>query len=395
MHLKLQPPLHICHIVDNLMDLKKCRQILENLASATGPDFEHTLVVLSKGKGLNINLPANTTWLELDLKKHLSIKSIIECQRALRALKPDLCQTYGDMAIFTLWIARRNLVPATLHSLLSETTTSPYPSWFRFLLFRLISPSIDYFTVPSEHDAAWLNERIKVKKEQILQCPLPINMRRHCPPLREVKSSNTLHLQGELSIPSSKFLIGISLSNMDKEQAFSFINDFICAKKHSTRLRKHAVLLVLGNTNYLPALRIHIDKQAIPCDICYIGFLKDYSRIFTRLDAFVHLETMHKPTRLLLEAMAMGLPIISHRNQRPEDKSLHPINWSVQNGGVQIQEQLIELFSHDNKRFALGRAARQYVKTKHCIQQYQEQIKTLYCTAKDPLEKKPLSRNAF
>lgn len=396
MHLKLQPPLHICHIVDNLNDLKKCRQILENLTCATGPDYEHTLVVLSKGKGLNINLPANTTCLELNFKEKPGIKSIFECQRALRALKPDLCQTYGDIAIFTLWLARRSLVPATLHSLLSEDSTPPYPSWFRFILFRFVRSSIDFYTVPSEHDASWLTERIKVKKGQILHIPLPINIRRHSPPLREVKKSNTLHLQGELSIPSSKFLIGISISNMEKEQAFSFINDFICAKKRSTRLRKHAVLLLLGNTHYLPELRIHIDKQSIPCDVCYIGFLKDYAHIFMRLDAFVHLEPAdkqpHKPTRLLLEAMAMGLPVISQRTQRPSEKSLHPINWSLQNGCVHIQEQLIELLNHDNKRLALGRAAREYVKNNHCLLQYQEKIKTLYCSAKNTEHHSPNKR---
>ena len=381
MYLKPQASRHVCHFVEHLKETETCQQILENMASQPEANVEHTLIVLHESKGNRISLPANAKYLELNIKTIFSIKSILECQRALKALKPDICQTYGDETILLHWLSLCESVFLRIHSLPSEPSISLLLYWKRYLYFLISRKIVHYFTVASRVDASWLNKSMKIKTEQIKLIRLPINTQEKCPPLRKIELYQTIYLQEKetlLSLSNNKFLIGISVNNMEKENAIFFFNTFIDVIQNTSILPQHLVLVVLGNAPYLPDLRRHFEKKMISSTVCYIGFLNDYFSILTRLDTFVHLEPTEKPARLLLEAMSMALPIVSYRTQIPTEKSVHPINWSLKNNKYGIKEQLISLFQNQNKRLLLGRSSREYVKKYHCIHMYQQTIKRLY-----------------
>ena len=402
MHLESQAPLHVCHFIEHLKETETCQQILENMASQPEANVEHTLIVIHESKGNRISLPANAKYLELNIKKIFSIKSILECQRALKALKPDICQTYGDEAILLHWLSLYESVVLRIHSLPSEPSISLLSHWKRYLYFLISRKNIHYFTVASRLDALWLIKSMKIKTEQIKLVQLPINTQDQCPPLRKIERYQTIYLQEKetlLSLANNKFLIGISVNNMEKDNALFFFNAFIEVTQNASILPEHLVLVVLGNAPYLPELRRHFEKKMISSTVCYIGFLNDYFSILTRLDTFVHLEPTEKPARLLLEAMSMALPIVSYRTQIPTEKSFHPINWSLKNKKYGIKEQLISLFQNQNKRLLLGRSSREYVKTYHCIHMYHQTIKRLYfikehtSLSESSLKKNPKNNN--
>lgn len=378
--MSLQSPLHICHFVDNIDDTETNRQILQNITAANNSDFKQTLVVINKRNGINITLPTNINYLELNIPSSFGITAIFAYQRALRILKPQICQSYGDIAASVLWVARRQNVSLTLHSLRCDSSSS-LPRWMRFLFFRLLRRSVDYFTVLSTGDFSWLLHAVNVKKEKIKLLRSPVNSAQYCPVLRQIELTKSHYSIDNISIPANKFVIGVSVNDISKERIFSFLHEYINARKMSDTLRHHSALFMLGNTSYLCELRLYCEEHLPLVDVYFFGFHENYSRFFSQMDAFVYLPPLIHPPTTLLEAMSMGLPIISHRKITPPKNSLHPINWSIQNGDIHIRHQLIDLFINNEKRLALGRKTRLHTQNKHCINKYRKKITDLYYLA--------------
>lgn len=369
--------LHICHIIHDIMEIEKCSQVIENISSTNHNDAQHTLIILKPLNGLNISLPSHVSCLELNLKKIFNIRSLFIYKKALKAINPNICQSYGDKAAIMLWIAKRNQIPLTLHSTLLHANSS-LPNWMRNIYFRFLRSSIDFFTVSSAKESSWLSSKIAVKPEKIKLIRPAINARQHSPSLHQVPYNHSYFIFDNIMIPNRKYIFAFSIEKLDKETVFSFIDDYARAKKLSITLFRHSYLLILGNNKYLSDLRHYVEQKITTEDVCFTGFINDHYRLFSRVDIFVHLEQIDKPSIVLLEAMAMSLPIISPRCEKTIQDNLNPFNWELENGQTQIQEQLIELVNNDKKRLALGRASREYVSKYHCIQKHHHIIKKLY-----------------
>ena len=108
------PPRQICHIVSSLNDTAQNDLVFANIRQFPQPHYEHTLVVLKKSKVHPVKLPRQVSCLELALKGSL-IRRLRECHKALSALKPDVCQTYGDTTFPLQWLAHRLDIPVKLH----------------------------------------------------------------------------------------------------------------------------------------------------------------------------------------------------------------------------------------------------------------------------------------
>ncbi|WP_394209381.1 glycosyltransferase family 4 protein [Enterovibrio calviensis] len=380
-------PLHICHVVSSLSDAMQNDQVFSNIRHFPQPYFEHTLIVLKKSKILSPQtLPHHASFLELDLKGSLP-RRLRECHKVLVALKPHVCQTYGDKTFPIQWVARRQNVPVKLHMYQNSAGESKgLNAWFRQWMHRTLSYSSDFVIAQSDTDKAWLNQVANIPKDKLQLIRCGVDSRKYCPSLKVIDTNVTNHFVGTVPVPTHRFVIGVDVSGQRKSKLEAFFDEYFAACMRSPTFKQQTLLLVSGNSPHLNRLRRGFEgKNVAEEQIRFCGHLKDNYLFHTHIDAFVCLRPEQHDTSVL-EAMSMGLPIASHRTDSEYADVDHPLYWSTDSETNMLQDQLLELFSDNNKRLKIGRAARRFVQDFHCQPTYHSRFKMLYDLANSTLK---------
>ncbi|WP_028023941.1 glycosyltransferase family 4 protein [Enterovibrio calviensis] len=374
-------PIHICHIVGSMADAMQDDQVFSNIRQFRQPEFEHTLIVLKRSKILSTkHLPANVSCLELNVGDS-RFGQFLECKKALTALKPDVCLTYGSKVYPMQWVAKRLNVPVKLHVHRQENTQrNALSKWFHEWVHRTLSHSSDLVVAPSDMAQAWLNQHAKIPNAKIKLIRHGIDSQKLCPPLRAVESTITENLVGSVAVPSHRLVMGLNVSGLSKQVIVDFFDEYFAACLRSPMFVQQTLLLVVGNTPHLSKLQQELDNRGVSeKQVSFTGHLNNLSLFYKHIDIYVYLQPQEQSVSLL-EAMSMGLPIASTRlpHQSSTNKKGHPVYWSTDADNDPLRDQLLELFLKSNKRLMLGRASRRYVQDKHHPEVYESQYRALF-----------------
>ncbi|WP_407333457.1 glycosyltransferase [Enterovibrio sp. 27052020O] len=381
--MSVKQPLHICHFVGSLTDTVLNDQVFTNIRAFPHPYFEHTLVVLKKSKIPSTGtIPNHVSCLELDLNGLLPSK-LRQCHKALLALKPNICQTYGDQTFPIQWVAHKRNIPVKLHFYQNPTgKRGGFRSWFRQWMHRTLSYSSDFVIAQSEADKAWLTHVANISPERLKLIRSGINSRQCCPSLKAIDPNVTNHFVGTVPVPAHRFVVGVDVAGQSKASLEVLFDEYFAACMRSPTFRLQTLLLVAGNNPHLNQLRRALKNQyAAEEQVRFCGRLKDKHHFHSHIDTFVCLRPQHSDASVL-EAMSMGLPIASNRIGNDCHDDDHPICWTTESGSELLQDQLLDLFSDNNKRLKIGRASRRYIQDFHNQHTYHTRFNTLYEMAK-------------
>ncbi|WP_235956420.1 glycosyltransferase family 4 protein [Grimontia sedimenti] len=375
----VKSPRQICHIVSSLNDTAQNDLVFANIRQFPLPHYEHTLVVLKKSKVQPVKLPRQVSCLELALKGSLP-RRLRTCNRALSALKPDICQTYGDTTFPIQWLAHRLDIPVKLHIHINNDS---HCGFWRELLrpwkYRLLAHSADFVITPEDESLNWLEEKVGLEPGKAHLIRTGIDNRHYCPPLREIDPNITNHFIGTVPIPTQRFVVGVPVSGFCKSTVLAFLDEYMAARKQSPAFARDCLLLLLGNSPNLRAYRNVLDSFKITEEsVRFYSHLSDNERFYSHIDAIISLnDDTHTPVSLL-EAMSMGLPVITHRSDTDNSDEEHPLRWQVANSEPLIQHQLLTLCSDSHLRLKLGQASRAYVIHKHNHHEHRIRYRALY-----------------
>ncbi|USH04588.1 glycosyltransferase [Grimontia kaedaensis] len=373
------PPRQICHIVSSLNDTAQNDLVFANIRQFPQPHYEHTLVVLKKSKVQPVKLPRQVSCLELALKGSL-IRRLRECHKALSALKPDVCQTYGDTTFPLQWLAHRLDIPVKLHI---HTDSIDRPNRFGRALrqwkYRLFSHSADFVVTTEDTGLVWLEEKVGLEPGKAHLIRTGIDNRHHCPPLREVDPSITNHFVGTVPIPTQRFVVGVPVSGFSKSTVLSFLDEYMAARKQSPAFARECLILLLGNSPHLRAYRNVLDSFSVTEEsVRLYSHLSDNDRFYSHIDALVSLSNETQTPVALLQAMSMGLPVVTNRSESGQSEGDHPLRWQVAKNDPLMQYQLLTLFSDSRLRLKLGQASRNYIMQKHNHHEHRIRYRALY-----------------
>lgn len=377
--LSVRPPRHICHVVVSLGDVAQNEQVFANIRQFPSPHYEHTLIVLHKAKKPPLRLPHHTSCLELALDGSL-LNKIRTCHQALCAIRPDVCQTYGDQTLPVQWLAHRAGIPLRLHIAGQGNGAA---NWLarkgRVWSHKIFKHSCDFVIAADKAQEAWLKTNAGIEESKIKRVRAGIDIKTHRPPLQDVSLRNQTAFIGTLPVPANRFVIGLPVTGIGKEAVEQFLAEYVAALKHSTAFSAQALLLIIGNSPYLSFYRRFLEQHDVSDNQArFCNHHAESERFFHLLDAIVTLDDGTQPSFALLEAMSMGLPVISGRaGDSPKDDN-HPLFWLTDNGSHQFQYQMLTLYSDARKRIRLGQASRSYVLERYHHAEHQARYEKLY-----------------
>ncbi|WP_325894889.1 glycosyltransferase [Grimontia sp. NTOU-MAR1] len=372
-------PRQICHIVNSLNDTAQNDLVFANIRQFPQPHYEHTLVVLNKSKVQPMKLPRQVSCLELTLKGSF-YRRLRECNTALSALKPHVCQTYGDNTFPVQWLAHRLGIPVKLHiDTKSAHCDGAIGRTIRRWKYRLLSHSADFVITPEDEGLVWLKEKVGLESGKAHLIRTGIDNRQHCPPLREVDPNITNHFVGTVPIPTQRFVVGVPVSGVSKSTVLAFFDEYMAARKLSPSFACDCLLLILGNSPHLRTYRVMLDSLNVTEEcVRFYSHLTDNHRFFSHIDAIVSFSDDNQTPVALLQAMSMGLPVITNRSESNESNGVHPLRWQVPNTDPLMQHQLLTLFLDDHLRLRLGQASRAYVMKRHNLHEHRIRYRALY-----------------
>lgn len=370
---------HLCHVIASLADHALVEGMLANIRLFASPLYQHTVIVLHKEARPPRRLPPHTNCLELALQGS-RFDTMKTCTRALKALKPDICHTYGDAVLPFQWLAAHALVALKIHHVSDPTPPRKgVAALKRTLSYRFFGASADYVIAPNEAHIHWLQKDAGIATEKVKQVRTGIDVRRHRPLLREVATGTESRFIGSLPISSARFVIALQMKGLDEKDAWLFFKEFIAARKHSSAFASQALLLVLGNSRHLTAYRRLLMQHGVDeGQVLFCNQTLESERFYHLTDAIGLLGADSSLTPIQLEAMAMGLPIISRRETGQDVVNNHPFRWGTESGDLAMRHQMLTLFSDAKLRIQLGRISREYVLRRHQHTEHYNRYDALY-----------------
>jgi len=127
---------------------------------------------------------------------------------------------------------------------------------------------------------------------------------------------------------------------------------------------------------------IELSKElGIQSNVTFLNSTDDIIEVFKTFNIFVHTSIEPEPFgRVIIEAMAMGLPVISTNIGGPKEIISNNINGYLikPDDPELLSEKIIHLITHPEIRFKFGKSAIKTVKEKYDIRMTTENIEKLY-----------------
>ncbi|MDX2165622.1 MAG: glycosyltransferase [Deltaproteobacteria bacterium] len=295
-------PARILHVLDSLA-LGGTELVSATLIERTAGCFEHSLCSLS-GAGppaprlASVRVP--TTFLAKRRGHDWSLA--LRVARLCRRLRPHVvhARNWGTMdAVIGARLAR---VPVVIHSEHGRDLTDlDGQRRARLRVRRLLAPWIDMHVTVSADLQRWLLQSVGVRPEKVRVVPNGVD---------------TAHFAPRRDRDRWRRQQGYAPSDL----VFGAVGRLTPVKDYPTLLEAfgqllpqapHAQLVVVGDGPQRPALEADLRRRGLAGRVRLVGFSDDVVSWLSGMDVFVHPSLMEGMSNSVLEAMAVGLPVVT------------------------------------------------------------------------------------
>ena len=301
-------------------------------------------------------------------KKLLSFGRLRQLRRFLKEGEYDLVHAHLTYANIIGTITGRLAGIPTIASFRSIRPDS-HPIRGRLEAFLLSYVTTSLMAVGHSTAAA---HQHRVGKKEITA--IPNSVKRFPPPSEKERRSLRQTLVGDFQRP-----ILITVGRLIKMKGFDILlNAFATARQqHPT-----ATLLIAGSGPDHDRLADQIKALDLNDHAHLLGPRNDIVDLLAASDIFVNASHWEGLSNALLEAMAAGLPAIA-TNTSDTPRVVVPGTGLLipTNDESALTEAIITLLGDEQKRLILGRAARQHMAQAHSLENWTQQILTLWHTA--------------
>lgn len=313
-----------------------------------------------------------------DTGDSISLTRVCRALHWLKNQRPTVIHSHGYEANWFALLARRRrwslgtAVPwvATIHGWLENSRKEV----FKAFLDRL--------------SLLWADGVIAVAPGQLEQCHLRRDtLRRVIPNGVDVKyfatmgrsSSSRENRRSEWQIPTDAFAIGTA-GRLSPEKAHDV---FFRVARRMSREEQNAWFVIAGDGEERASIEAYVRSTGLGCRARLVGTLEDMAGFYSSLDLFLLTSRVEGTPRVLLEAMAAGLPVVSTsvggvRTLLPAD--LHKYTLAPSDNVEALTRQVCRLMESPSLRLELGRALSNYVGENFSSRSKARQIGRFYST---------------
>ncbi len=353
------------------------RHILTILEGFKGRDVNMSLAVFTEGK---LAAAARTLGVEVHVvpKRFRSdVSPFLALIRLIRQKQIDIVHThllsgnfYGRLSGKA---ARVKGIVTTLHHSDKEALGGSSVPFLTDLLFNLdisMAAFSDYIITPS----ADLKQRIAqqgVKAEKIIHIPNAVNL--DC---FGIADGESLACRQELGIPSGLKVVGI-VGRLVTVKNFPL---FLRAARRVIDTGILVKFLVIGDGPLRSELKTMADELKLTQYVIFTGFRQDVLRVVSSLDLFVLCSDSEVFPLALIEAMALGKPVIATNVGGIREIVDHMKDGLVFPAGdeMNLSESIIYLLTHGGEAREMGNSAREKVVTAFSLRRMTEKLLGVY-----------------
>lgn len=296
----------IVHVLYRL-DTGGMERIVVSLINATRDRYRHAVITLAGFGVLRREIEGTTVaCVSLDKRPGKDWPCHFRLWRVLRALKPDLVQTYNVGTLDLALVVRLAGVHRLVHAEHGRDVSDPdgeNPTYRR--LRRWMSPLIARHVVVSNDLKTWLIQRVGIRPSKVVYIANGTDLAVFDTAGHEPK---TRRLFGDFAPPGSVLIGNVGRLDKVKDQsglllAFKLVRD---VAGHGT-----CRLIIAGDGPQREALERHVAELGLTDSVRLLGDRQDVPQLLAECDVFVLSSIAEGMPVTLLEAMATGLPVVA------------------------------------------------------------------------------------
>jgi glycosyltransferase involved in cell wall biosynthesis len=190
------------------------------------------------------------------------------------------------------------------------------------------------------------------------------------------KAFEKKQLKASVGIPEHMNVVGM-IGRLEHVKGPGY---FVEAAMQIAKLRQDVCFVLIGDGSLKAELENKVRSQGLKERIIFTGWREDVDRMLTMLDVMV-LPSLNEAVGLvLIEAQSHGIPVVaSNVGGIPETIKENETGFLVQAGHAdKLEQAILFLLDHPDKREAMGLAAKEWVKSRFKAQQMAQDISGLY-----------------
>ncbi|MGH8191885.1 MAG: TIGR03088 family PEP-CTERM/XrtA system glycosyltransferase [Rhodanobacteraceae bacterium] len=298
----------IVHLLYRL-DTGGMERIAVSLINATRHRYRHAVIALAGVGPLRIEIENSVVaCLSLDKKPGKDWPHYFRVWRALRALKPDLVQTYNIGTLDLAPVVKLAGVRRLVHAEHGRDVSDPRGDNAKNQrLRRWMAPFITRYVAVSPDLHAWLVDTVGIASSKVMYISNGIDLAPYADTCRKSGSRRCEVLRD--FAPAGTRLIG-NVARLDKVKDHAGL---LLAFKHLREQigRVDCRLVIAGDGSQREALARQVQELGLTDTVRLLGNRRDVPALLDSCDVFVLSSIAEGMPVTLLEAMAAGLPVVA------------------------------------------------------------------------------------
>jgi sugar transferase (PEP-CTERM/EpsH1 system associated) len=294
-------PISVVHVVRSL-DVGGLENGVVNLVNRAPAGMRHTVVCMTVAGAFASRLRPEVEVLALGKKTGHDPRTFVRLVSLLRRLRPSIVHSHNWATFDAVLAARLARVPAVIHGEHGRDMTDPEGrnrrrNWLR----RASAPLVDRFVAVSEDLRHWLVDDIGLPRPKVVTIHNGVDTIRFAP-------ADSTAARIALGLPPDELVVG-TVGRLDpvKDHA-TLVRAFAAVAR-----RVRAFLVIVGDGPCRLELERLVAALGIARRVRLLGERADVPAVLDAVDLFVLPSFAEGLSNTLLEAMAMGIPVVVTR----------------------------------------------------------------------------------
>ena len=320
---------------------------------------------------------SHVSLIPLDFSKQVNLPLIFQLKRIIKKNRIDIVHGQGARAEFYARLANkitgRAKYISSIATLVEEFEVSPLRQRL-YRLFNLLSAKfVDYFIVVSDFLKKKIINEYKIPPEKVVRIYNGIESDYFRSDSVRIKRSNIKH---EFNLEKDCKIIG-SIGRLAPKKGFEYL---IQAIPGVLKTYPEIKVLIVGDGPLKAELRVLSEKLGVKDNVIFTGFRTDIKDILNAIDIFIMPSLVEGFPMVVLEAMAMGKPIIATRIDGIKEQIIDSETGLLVSpcDADALAKSIIHLFGNRKFRNMLGVNARKLVEKKFSIEKMIANVETTY-----------------
>jgi glycosyltransferase involved in cell wall biosynthesis len=315
----------------------------------------------------------------VDMRNRFNPRVILQLADLMKREKVDIVHSQGARADFFARIAARlarvPIVVSTIAMPAEGFDVNPIRKLIYMVFNRFSERFVDRFMVVSDALEKTMIEKHKIEPQRVVKIYNGIETDEYRISNEEVMCGKS-RLMEEMGLENEVPVIG-AIGRLVWQKGFEY---FIEAIPNVLKEIPEAMFLIVGEGELKEKLKVKSEKLKVKDSLIFTGFRNDIKEILQSIDVLVMPSLLEGLPMILLEAMAMGKPIIA-----TDIEGIKEVLENVKTGLLvppkdpkALTDAIVDLLIHRDKAYQMGNKARTVVNEQFSVDTMVEKVEEVY-----------------